>query len=605
MAIDPKLVKWDDEQPSAIDPKQVQWDAPTPATAPAEQNNFGMTNIKGTLRNVSNMLGGLLRGAGDIGATAVLPVDMVKQKARGDDFWSMKDNAERRDDMTSALQDLGVDTNSLNFRGGRLASNVMGTAGAGGLVAGGARAVLPAAVATRAAPVLSAIESGGMTAGTGGMATRMLGGGINGATSAALVNPEDAQTGGVVGAIFPTAAKIGGTAGTWVSDRLGGLAQTLMQSALKPSKKAQLSGDAERAIKTLLDNGVNVSKGGVEKLRALIDDANNQIADKIANSNATISKQNVLNALSDVKGKFSNQVNPVDDLSAINNVADQFSNHPFFDAAQNKINDLKNVLDTATLGKIQALQAAGKLKTFAAQQGNLAHGGEINLATRQPQNQLYFNSGDLGGSVQSSSAYPLKDLPRIPGRYTNNIDRVAEGNAGYQDAMAAYTARKADEQAAKDALAQALLLKDSLPVQIAQNLKQGTYRVLNGKYGQLGSAETEAQKGLARGLKNEIANAVPDVGALNARESDLINALNLTEARALQQANNNPMGIGGLAVDKSKLALMMLDKNAAIKSLLARSSNRAGKNIGFLSNQFGLLENPVLRAGLLSLETSP
>src|SRR5574343_795789 len=478
MAIDPKLVKWDDEQPSAIDPKQVQWDAPTPATAPAEQNNFGMTNIKGTLRNVSNMLGGLLRGAGDLGATAVLPVAMVKQKARGDDFWSMKDNAERRDDMTSALQDLGVDTNSLNFRGGRLASNVMGTAGAGGLVAGGARAVLPAAVATRAAPVLSAIESGGMTAGTGGMATRMLGGGINGATSAALVNPEDAQTGGVVGAIFPTAAKIGGTAGTWVSDRLGGLAQTLMQSALKPSKKAQLSGDAARAVQTLLDNGVNVSRGGVEKLQNLVSDLNSQISDKITNSTATSDRQTVLNALDSVRCKFSNQVDPIPDLNAIKAVADRFNIHP---------------------------------------------------------------------SIQS----------------------------------------------------------DAIPVQLAQQLKQGTYKVLNGKYGQLGSAETEAQKGLARGLKEEIANALPEIAPLNAKESQLLNALKLTESRVMQQANNNPFGIAGLATTPTSFIRMMLDKNALLKSAAARGVNASGKNFGLLADQLEALQNPVLRAGLLNLETSP
>ncbi len=56
----------------------------------------------------------------------------------------------------------------------------------------------------------------------------------------------------------------------------------------------------------------------------------------------------------------------------------------------------------------------------------------------------------------------------------------------------------------------------------AQAEKQGTYRVLAKKYGELGSADTEAQKGLARGLRAAIEKRVPEVGPLNAREGRLI-----------------------------------------------------------------------------------
>jgi hypothetical protein len=38
----------------------------------------------------------------------------------------------------------------------------------------------------------------------------------------------------------------------------------MMWRALKPAKAARMNGDAEKAVQTLLDEGVNVTKGGVE-----------------------------------------------------------------------------------------------------------------------------------------------------------------------------------------------------------------------------------------------------------------------------------------------------------------------------------------------------
>jgi len=67
----------------------------------------------------------------------------------------------------------------------------------------------------------------------------------------------------------------------------------------------------------------------------------------------------------------------------------------------------------------------------------------------------------------------------------------------------------------------------SIPIQQAQKLKQGTYAVLGDKAykGELKAAETEAQKALASGLRTEIENAIPQVGPINAQQSDLINAV--------------------------------------------------------------------------------
>jgi hypothetical protein len=114
-------------------------------------------------------------------------------------------------------------------------------------------------------------------------------------------------------------------------------------------------------------------------------------------------------------------------------------------------------------------------------------------------------------------------------------------------------------------------------VQLAQKLKQGTYKVLSGKYGEAGSASTEAQKALARGLKEEIASEVPAIAGLNAEESKLITTLKVAERRALMEMNKKPIGLAALAGDSKAALAFMADKSAAFKSLAARMINQAGK----------------------------
>jgi hypothetical protein len=86
----------------------------------------------------------------------------------------------------------------------------------------------------------------------------------------------------------------------------------------------------------------------------------------------------------------------------------------------------------------------------------------------------------------------------------------------------------------------------------------------------MGNADLEAQKGLARGLKEEIAQAVPSVAPLNAKQAELINALQVAERRALMQGNNNVGGLAWIAHDPIAAAGFMADKSAWIKSLVAR-----------------------------------
>jgi hypothetical protein len=117
------------------------------------------------------------------------------------------------------------------------------------------------------------------------------------------------------------------------------------------------------------------------------------------------------------------------------------------------------------------------------------------------------------------------------------------------------------------------LVSQNIPVSRAQQYKQTLYQDLKNKYGVLSEGSEGAKKALALGLKEEIEAAVPAVGPLNAKASDLWNALNVAERRALLQAGADPVGIAFMAANPKAAAAFMANKNPYIKSIIARSLN--------------------------------
>jgi hypothetical protein len=116
-------------------------------------------------------------------------------------------------------------------------------------------------------------------------------------------------------------------------------------------------------------------------------------------------------------------------------------------------------------------------------------------------------------------------------------------------------------------------------------MKVGTYRNLNKKAysGELKEGSVEAQKALARGLKEETEAAVKsstgvDIGPLNAREGRLIEAGEQTAHRVAQSGNRDlagfawatggPLGNGPAGAANWLMAIM--DRSPAVKSLIAR-----------------------------------
>ncbi|WP_052961842.1 hypothetical protein [Pseudomonas fluorescens] len=227
MAIDPSGITWDDEK---IDPAGVTWDEPAPAQAmpanvPAQALAPSGTHQAGRFGNLpmlppnagqelmqdaGNVLAGAGRGAASIGATMMAPYDIASDAMAGKGL-SLERNRQRRADVDEMMRTIGANPESAAYKGGKLGTEIAGTAGMGGLLANGARA-LPGAA--NIAPLIESIGSGGFQAGgmTGlpAVGTRMLGGAITGGASAGLVNPEDAKMGALVGGAVPGAVSIAG-----------------------------------------------------------------------------------------------------------------------------------------------------------------------------------------------------------------------------------------------------------------------------------------------------------------------------------------------------------------------------------------------------------
>lgn len=227
--------------------------------------------------------------------------------------------------------------------------------------------------------------------------------------------------------------------------------EKLMTSALKPAyaltEKAVRKAELPRVVKTMLDEGVNVTQAGIGKINTLLKATNDEIKSLIANSTATISPAQVARTAAPVIREAGNQVAGAADQAA----------------------------------------ARGVVKEFVAKKG-MSQG-----AMRQ------------------------------------------------------------------------------MPVQEAQALKQGTYKAMGQRaYGETKGAALEAEKALARGLKEGIEQAHPEVKGLNAREGALIEARNAIAKRVAQAANRDPGGLAWLAANPGQLVAFAMSRNPAVKSMLAR-----------------------------------
>lgn len=183
---------------------------------------------------IANIGAGALKGASQIGATILSPLDLNIRNMRApgsyDDEVKFITPDERRAAVTGGLQSMGADPESIAFKAGEIGTEIAGTAGAGGLLAKGAMA--GARFAPQVAPMVAkSLQTGGFAtgapsapalsvAGARNAAIRLGGGAASGAAMGGMINPEDAGVGAVIGAAIPVAGKLAGEAGKIASAKL-------------------------------------------------------------------------------------------------------------------------------------------------------------------------------------------------------------------------------------------------------------------------------------------------------------------------------------------------------------------------------------------------
>lgn len=122
-----------------------------------------------------------------------------------------------------------------------------------------------------------------------------------------------------------------------------------------------------------------------------------------------------------------------------------------------------------------------------------------------------------------------------------------------------------------------LLSGEFISVPAAQEMKKGIYKKI-GESAYLKDASAinlQGEKALASGLRKSILEAVPEVAPLNALESKAINALKVSERKALNEANKDIMGLGSISPSMTQALLFLADRNAGMKSIVARMLNQA------------------------------
>lgn len=208
------------------------------------------------------------------------------------------------------------------------------------------------------------------------------------------------------------------------------------------------------------------------------------------------------------------------------------------------------------------------VKTMLEDGRLVGHGGVGNLKTdigdlKGQSNALVANAtGDVGvGSINQKLADLLKEYGASS---TPSADHAAI--KGVQDEFLAHPYLGGG---------------DSMSVQLAQAMKERNYKKLgDAAYGSglKPAAERDAIKTITTGLREGVEGVAPEVGPINSKTSDLINAKNIAERAVLMNDNKHPLGIGVLNL--ATLPLALWDRNPWAKSLAAQGLYHGGAPTG-------------------------
>lgn len=239
-----------------------------------------------------------------------------------------------------------------------------------GLLAGGALTKAPGAVGA-----LAKVVTGTASAGFSGK-------GATDIANAGFENTPEAWQKRLIGGAMLTGGMAGvGSATKGIVPK--SVPAAMYESALKARTTIPVA-VREGMVDAALRNEIPISKGGLEKLGALIDDTNAKIKNLIdtgSNQGATVNKFAVASRLGNTVSKFSNQVNPNADLNAIGESGNEFLENQPNEIPASQAQSLKQ-------GTYQQLKsrAYGELKSATVEsQKALARGIKEELVSQFPE----------------------------------------------------------------------------------------------------------------------------------------------------------------------------------------------------------------------------
>lgn len=250
------------------------------------------------------------------------------------------------------------------------------------------------------------------------------------------------------------------------------------------------------------------------------------------------------------------------------------------------------------LAPVAKSQAAGMYESALKPSTTLDAAQRARVVQTGLQNEIPVSKGgvdrlyDLMDDVNSKIAQTVASDPT---KTVNKFD-VARRLKGTADQFRNQVNPESDVQAVMDSGNEFVRNQPTnIPAVKAQALKQGTYQQLKSKaYGEMQTASVEAQKSLARGLKEELAKQFPELNQLNAMDSKLLDLEPILQKAVARNGNHQMIGIGtpiagsaaGILTKSAKVAAVaatlkaVLD-NPMIKSRIAIALGKAPKAVPY------------------------
>jgi Glycosyl hydrolase 108 len=257
-------------------------------------------NIKSGL---GNLAAGGLKGASEIG-NSLLSAGQKYNDLLGNKYAisnQLGTDAERRIGVTEGLQSLGANPDSGLYKAGKIGAEIAGTAGVGGAL-GKAAASIP-----KLAGLAEPLASGGLKGGD--VLTKLLSGAAAGGVSTTMVNPDDAITGGVLGAVLPIG--VGGLAktGNALSKAIGGNVSPEVKALAAKAKDMGITIPADRLVDSKPLNALSSALNYVPfSGRAAVEDNMgkqlNQAVSKLVGQNSPNMTKALRDASVDLGAKF-------------------------------------------------------------------------------------------------------------------------------------------------------------------------------------------------------------------------------------------------------------------------------------------------------------